>query len=128
MSIKCPNCEQEMDDNSPFTPAEVANAVEQETSWDSVYYAFSRQHPLRHIVVQLRGKATQVNVVEKIRPENMPKEEYARQGETYKAFLILEVGGSYFRKEAHVDSYAEESWTGPLIRVNRIEKTVQVWE
>lgn len=129
MSLTCANCGQDMPDNSPFTPLEVQAAFEASHSWENVHYAFQRSvNPVSSYRLTLRGKPAQMNVAEYIPPVDMPSSEYDRQGETYKAFLILEVNGAYYRKEAHVDSYAEETWTGPVIRVNKVEKIVQVWE
>lgn len=128
MSLNCPNCGQDMPDNSPYTPIEVQNAVEASTDWENVAYRLSLSVPQTAWIVRMRGKGVTVNVVEKIEPVDMPSNEYDRQGETYKAFLILEVDGSYYRKEAHVDSYADVEWSGPVTRVNKVEKTIQVWE
>jgi hypothetical protein len=129
MKLTCGNCGQDMPDNSAYTPIELAEAIESVGNWEGLVYAAFRQlNPTNRIKVPLRGNDVWVTVVEKIEPKDMPSNEYDRQGETYKAFLILEVDGTYYRKEAHVDSYADESWTGPVTRVNRIEKTVQVWE
>lgn len=128
MSLTCANCGQSMPDNSPFTPIEVQQAVEATTNWENIAYRFSLGTPQKDWQVKLRGKTVTMTVVEKIHPVDMPSNEYDRQGETYKAYLILEVGGTYYRKEAHVDSYAEETWTGPVTHVARVEKTITVWE
>ncbi len=128
MSLNCPNCGQDMPDNHPYTPIEVQNAVEDAHSWETIDYRLSTSTPQKAWPVKIRGKNAVVNVVEKIEPVDMPSNEYDRQGETYKSFLILEVDGSYYRKEAHVDSYAEATWSGAVTKVNRVEKMIQVWE
>lgn len=128
MSLTCANCGQNVPDNSPFTAFEVDQAVEDATNWGNVDYRLRISTPQKAWPLKIRGTSVTMNVVDKIEPQNMPSSEYDRQGETYKAFLIVEVNGTYYRKEAHVDSYAEESWNGPVTRVNRVEKTIQVWE
>jgi hypothetical protein len=128
MSLKCSNCGQNMPDDNPFTGSEVGAAVEGIGGWSNIdYRATNRQPTLEHRVA-LRGKPVMLKFVEKIEPVDMPSNEYDRQGETYKAFLIVEVDGHFYRKEAHVDSYGEETWSGPVDLVQRVEKTVQVWE
>lgn len=129
MTLVCGNCGQDMPDNSPFTALEIEGAVKAATAWETMAYQLARTHnPIKSHAVNLRGRITQIQVIEKIEPVNMPSDEYARQGETYTAYLIVEVNGTFYRKKAHVDSYGEEEWTGPVTRVNRVEKTIQVWE
>lgn len=53
---------------------------------------------------------------------------YARQGQTFDAFVVVKVGDLFFRKSGTGDSYGEVSWDGDFGPVQMKSKQVTVYE
>jgi hypothetical protein len=126
MTVKCPNCDQVIPDDAPYTGSEIEQAVTDRYDWGSVRYSYTARK-VREFQISVRGTNEVLTIVEVIEPL-MPSNEYDRQGETYKRSLILQVRDVYYRKDAHVDSYGDETWSGSVYRVTPTEKTVLTWE
>lgn len=115
--VICTGCNRAIDTDGPLTATEVAQAFSRNTNWDYINGS--------NVVV--RGQRFQVKVVQKY-SEDMPRDEYDRQGSTYEQYIIFEIGGQFFRKDGIADSYGDVTWGGGIRKVEAKTKTIQVFE
>lgn len=109
---KCLSCGTEVDK----TLYNMGKAIDESYGW----WSWAREPEGRRIVVPGYGEVTMV-----AKSVNA----HAEEGESWQeVFMIFEVGGAFYRKNGHGDSYGSVEWDDAFVKVAAKEKTVLVYE
>lgn len=132
MMRNCPTCNTPLpEDHSAFDLNSILDFVKKEGGWhrfeDGAYNQIKTFTLANGKMANVVASKTSYDKGD-IEPEGYYGESALPQGSTFETFVVIQVGGAYFKKTGTGDSYGEVSWDGDLVAVKAREKTVLVFE